>query len=406
MISLRDHQIKAVSQLKTGSILCGGVGSGKSLTSLSYYHTVECKGDFGSSFQKNPKDLYIITVAKKRDSLDWDKECAELVLSRDPSLNRSGTKIIVDSWNNIAKYATVSNAFFIFDEQRVVGSGSWVKSFLKITKNNHWILLSATPGDTWLDYIPVFVANGFYKNRTEFLRRHVIYNTFTKFPKVDRYVEEDFLNMLKKSITINMAYEKKVSSTFIDRLVEFDQASIDLVYKKRWNPFKNQPIRNSSELCYTMRKVVNSHPSRLAYIRDLKEKYSKFIVFYNFDYELEILRALKDIEGIKVSEYNGHKHEPIPKSDRWIYLVQYTSGSEAWNCIETNLIVFYSLNYSYRIMSQSAGRIDRMNTPFLDLYYHRLISSSMIDSGIKQSLKEKKDFNERDFIRSRQEHGL
>lgn len=401
MISIKDHQLAAISQLKTGSILNGGVGSGKSLTSLVYYQEIECGGVFGSPYLKNPKDLYIITVAKKRDSLDWDKELISLPLSRDASLNISGVKVVVDSWNNLAKYIEVKNAFFIFDEQRVVGSGSWVSSFLKITKHNNWILLSATPGDTWLDYIPVFIANGFYKNRTEFLRQHVIYNTFTKYPKVDRYIEVGTLNKLKKLITVEMVYEKKVNSIVIDNDVKFDKEKFDLASRLRWNPFKDKPFHNASELCYTLRKIVNSDPSRLAYIKTLKDKYSKLIIFYNFDYELEILRTLKESQQIKVSEYNGHKHEPIPKSDRWIYLVQYTSGSEAWNCIETNIIVFYSLNYSYRIMKQSSGRIDRMNTTFLDLYYHRLISQSSIDLGIKKALSEKKDFNESEFSDSR-----
>lgn len=381
---LFPYQLDAVNQLKTGSVLCGGVGSGKSITSIYYYTQYE----FG-------KDLYIITTAKKRDSLDWERECARFALStnRDASINNILVK--VDSWNNIKKYVNVKDAFFIFDEQRVVGSGAWVKSFLKITKQNNWILLSATPGDTWMDYVPVFIANGFYKNRTEFIRRHVVYNSFVRFPKIDRYVEESRLARLKREILVTMKYKKPTTSVYNNLFAEYDKEKLKLVTQKRWNPFTDEPIKQVSELFVAVRRVVNSDPSRFDIVKDLLEKHRKLIVFYNFNYELDILRKFK--EDVAIAEWNGHKHEPLPKGEQWLYLVQYLAGSEGWNCIETNVIVFYSLNYSYRIMTQAAGRIDRMNTPFANLYYYRIVSTSWIDSAIKKAIANKKNFNEYNF---------
>ena len=195
-VQLDGNQLLALEQLKSGSILCGGVGSGKSRTSLAYFTVKECKGGLNGEPMKDPKNLYIITTAKKRDSKEWEDEF--------PPFPFDEIDICIDSWNNIGKYADVKDSFFIFDEQRLVGSGAWVKAFLKISKSNHWILLSATPGDTWMDYIPVFIANGFYKNRTEFIRRHVVYSRFAKFPKVDHYVETGRLLRLRKSILVNM----------------------------------------------------------------------------------------------------------------------------------------------------------------------------------------------------------
>lgn len=379
-IKLYDHQKTAVSQLKTGSILHGGVGSGKSLAAIMYFYTNE-------PFEK---ELYIITTAKKRDSLDWEEECKHFKLST----------IIVDSWNNIKKHVDVKDAFFIFDEQRLVGSGVWVKSFLKIVKSNNWILLSATPGDTWMDYIPVFIANGFYKNRTQFIRRHVVYNTFVRFPKVDRYVETNRLARLKSYITVTMNYKKPTKSNYENLLADYDKEKFKLVAEKRWNPYTNLPIKDVSELCFTMRKVVNSAPNRLAIIQALINKHKKLIVFYNFNYELEILRELERLQKISVAEYNGHKHEPLPKGERWVYLVQYISGGEGWNCIETNAIAFYSLNYSFRMMTQAAGRIDRINTPYVNLFYYRIISLSIIDNAIQKALTNKKKFNEKRFAKN------
>jgi len=399
-ISLFEHQKKAIDELKTGSILCGGVGSGKSRTALVYYFQKACKGKLKIngkgefSKMKSPKDLYIITTARKRDKLEWQKECAPFLLSPDPEASINGVKVIIDSWNNISKYIGVKNAFVIFDEQRVIGSGLWVKSFLKITKNNSWILLSATPGDVWMDYVPVFIANGFYKNRTDFLRRHVVYNHFTKYPKIDHYVEVTHLMRLKRSILVDMAYVKLTTPHPKTVVVSHNEKELKELISKRWNPHTNKPIKNISELCYFMRRVVNGDFNRLIIIRKLFRRHPKLVVFYNFNYELDMLKDLGKSMNIPTAEWNGHKHEEIPKTDQWLYLVQYTAGAEGWNCIETNCIVFFSQSYSYKAMVQAAGRIDRINTPFTDLYYYYIRSDSAIDLAIEKALKEKRNFNE------------
>lgn len=403
MIKLRDYQIDAISKMKTGCILNGGVGSGKSLTSLSYYY-LKNGGDIG--FLKGgdyipmtdpPKDLYIITTARKRDTLEWEGELSPFLLSVHNDKNTYSNKVVVDSWNNIQKYKDVKGAFFIFDEQRVVGSGAWVKAFLKISKFNEWILLSATPGDTWSDYIPVFIANGFYKNKTEFIREHVIYSRFCKFPKIDRYVNTGRLLRLRRQILIDMDFKRETIPHHEDIYVSYDVTMYKDITKRRWDIWKDEPITNASGLCYALRKVVNTHESRSEELLKIFKKHPKMIIFYNFDYELEILKNLDYGKGVKISEWNGHKHEPTPTTKSWVYLVQYTAGAEGWNCITTDTIVFYSQNYSYKIMLQSAGRIDRLNTPFTDLYYYHLKTRSGIDVAISKALRNKKKFNEKDF---------
>ena len=400
-ISLYDYQLDAVNRMKNGCILCGGVGSGKSRTSLAYYYK-EQGGILGSDHyieMKNPKDLYIITTARKRDTLEWEEELAPFLLTTHTKNSfYYNHKVVVDSWNNIGKYKEVSDAFFIFDEQRVVGSGAWVKAFLKITKVNDWILLSATPGDTWSDYIPVFIANGFYKNKSEFIREHVIYSRFSKYPKVDRYIGTGRLLRHRNDILINMDFERKTISHHEDVYVTYDVSTYKDVSRLRWDPYKNEPIINASELCYIWRKVVNSDESRQLALLEIFEDHPRIIVFYNFDYELYILKWMRFGDEVKVAEWNGHKHDPIPESKSWIYLVQYTAGAEGWNCITTDTIVFYSQNYSYKIMQQAAGRIDRLNTPYKELYYYHLKSRSGIDLAISRALKEKKNFNETKYI--------
>lgn len=392
-INLYEHQKAAIEKLKTGSILVGGVGSGKSLTAISYYFEKECGGRMKPyAAMRNPKKLYIITTARKRDTLEWEHELIPFLLS-----SKNG-EVVVDSWNNIEKYSHVKNSFFIFDEQRVVGSGSWVKAFIKITASNNWILLSATPGDTWIDYIPVFIANGFYKNRTEFLRRHVVFNPRVKFPKVERYLEVTRLTRLRDSIIVNMHYRKETIRHDKVLVCQYDKNLFDTVMVKRWNPYTNLPVGNISELCYLMRRVVNSDPSRIETLEELIIKHGKVIVFYNFNYELDLLVEMAETMEFPFAEWNGRKHEAIPETTKWIYLVQYAAGAEGWNCIETDTIVFYSQNYSYKATTQAAGRIDRLNTPFTDLYYYYLRSDAVIDLAISKALKAKKNFNEYRFM--------
>lgn len=402
-IELYDYQLDAVNRMKNGCILYGGVGSGKSRTSLAYYYQLYGgiinykKRDYIP--MKNPPDLYIITTARKRDTLEWEGELIYFLLSTHPENNYYHNKVVIDSWNNIKKYADVKNAFFIFDEQRVVGNGTWVKSFLKIAKGNQWILLSATPGDTWSDYIPVFIANGFYRNRTEFVRKHIIYSRFSKYPKVDRYVNTRRLIRLRNSILVDMDFERKTISHHEDVYCAYNVKMYKEAGKNRWNPFKNEPIQNAGGLCYVWRRIVNSDPSRQVALMEIVEKHPKAIIFYNFDYELDILKGLFNGSDMVVAEWNGHAHQDIPDSDRWIYLVQYTAGCEGWNCVKTDTVIFYSQNYSYKVMEQACGRIDRLNTPFTDLYYFHLRSRSGIDLAIRKALNEKRNFNEGKFVK-------
>lgn len=397
--SLYEHQKNAIDKLRTGSILVGGVGSGKSRTALTYYFVNVCGGKVNPyAPMKNPKDLYIITTARKRDTLEWEQELLPFLLSSTAALDNNGVNVIVDSWNNIKKYSNVHGAFFVFDEQRVVGSGTWVKAFLKITNKNKWILLSATPGDNWLDYIPVFVANGFYKNKTEFIRRHVVYSNYTKFPKVDHYVEVARLVKLREAVIVRMHYQRKTISHDKKVIVGYDKTLLDTAMIKRWNPYTNEPIRDVGQLCYIMRKIVNSAPERILAVKDIIAKQPRVIIFYNFDYELELLLEMGEDIDAPIAQWNGHKHELIPKTDKWVYLVQYAAGAEGWNCIETDTIVFYSQNYSYKATVQAAGRIDRLNTPYTDLYYYYIRSDSVIDLAINKALKTKQNFNESRFM--------
>lgn len=397
---LYDFQLRAVRNCRNGSILNGSVGSGKSRTGLFYYFKEQNGWIEGSNYtpMKNPKDLYIITTAKKRDSLEWQQELAPFRLSTDPETNYYNNKVVIDSWNNIKKYVDVKGAFFLLDEDRLTGTGTWVKTFLKIAKNNDWIVLSATPGDTYMDFWAVFVANGFYKNKTEFQREHVVYSRHTNFPMIERYLNTQRLDRLRDRILIDMTVQRHTKPHHEDVYCNYDVPFYKDVFKKRWDPFKDEPIQQASSLCYILRRIVNTDESRQVALLELLEDHPKAIIFYNFDYEREILLNLGYPEGTKVAEWSGHAHQPVPTGSKWVYLTQYTSGCEGWNCITTDCIIFYSQNYSYKVMTQAAGRIDRLNTKFIDLYYYHLKSRSGIDLAISKALKEKKVFNERKYI--------
>ena len=397
-IQLDDYQLEAIDKLKNGSILCGGVGSGKSRTAIAYYYLKECGGECVINGQgknrpmKNPRDLYIITTAKKRDSMEWIDEYTLFEIS-------TTSKVTIDSWNNIAKYKEVHGAFFIFDEQRVVGRGSWVKSFLNITRKNKWILLSATPGDTWTDYIPVFVANGFYKNRTEFITRHVVYKRFAKYPQIDKYLDTGTLLKHRRDILVTMKDKRETVRHNILVPVEYNKDLYKTILRDRWDPYENKPIQETGKLMYLLRRVVNSDGSRLGEVQNIINEKQKVVIFYNYEFEAELLRSLCCQMEVLYAEWNGQKHQDLPDGDRWAYLVQYTAGCEGWNCTYTDTIIFYSQSYSYRQTEQAAGRIDRMNTPYKDLYYYNLRSNASIDIAIHKALMQKKNFNQSAFVR-------
>lgn len=424
-----------------GCILWGGVGSGKTRVACSYYMEVEADAD-----------VFVITTARKRDSLDWEGEFAKFGVGK--HLNATlGGKLTVDSWNNISKYTSTRGGFFIFDEQRLVGSGEWTRAFIEIAKHNRWILLTATPGDTWLDYIPVFLAHGYYKNRTQFKLEHVVYSYHSKFPKVERYQGVGKLVRLRNKLLVPMPYARHTTRNVEIVEVDYDKERFERVLKKRWHVFEERPLKDVGELFLVMRKVVNTSASRGQAVREALLNHPRLIVFYNFDYELEMLRelgeslknsseetshssSLKNLEkgswqkeemslsgetgsstktdvngnaaktsrpeklaGFEVAEWNGHKHEEVPKSEKWLYLVQYVAGAEAWNCTETDTMLFYSLTYSYKNFEQAMGRTDRLNTPYTFLNYKILKSSAVIDNAIWKSLSNKENFNESSLLK-------
>jgi len=391
-MELMDHQLEAIENLDSGKVLWGGVGVGKSAAVLGYYMKKEA-----------PRDIYVITTAKKRDSLDWEREAVHFGIGTQEGATVAGV-LHVDSWNNIGNYIGVTDAFFIFDEQRVVGYGAWVKNFLKIAKKNRWVLLSATPGDTWMDYAPVFIANGFYKNITDFRLKHVVYEPRAKFPKIRMYLGERKLEILRNDILVEMPYVRTTERALNWLDVGYNVDQFKKIYLDRWNLFEDKPVKDAAEMWRLMRRCVNSHPSRLDMIRNLLMRcHDRLIVFYNFDYELELLRTLGDM--VPIAEWNGHRKQPIPNTDKWVYLVQYVSGAEGWNCTDTDAMVLYSLTYSYKNFEQVQGRIDRLNTEYTILYYYILVSNSVVDRAIRNSLRQKKTFNERRWLLEHEKFG-
>ena len=388
---LKRHQSEVLPKMQNGCVLRGNPGSGKSYVGLVYYRRYE-----------SPRDIYIITTAKKRNDGDWQHDASRMDIGKDVTLCG---KLVVDSWNNIARYTGVRDQFFIFDEQRAVGKGAWAKSMIKIAKQNRWIMLSGTPGDTWIEYAPLFIANGWYKNHSEFVERHVVYKPYARYPQIARYTGTATLERYRSQVLVEMPFEAHTTRHICPEWVDHDRDLYEKIWKRRWNPYKEKPVANASEAFMLVRRLVNTDLSRLRAVLKLVDKHPRLIIFYNFDYELELLRTLLDKADICYREWNGHKHQPVPKGDKWVYLVQYSAGAEAWNCVETNAICFYSLTYSYKLFEQSLGRIDRLNTPYSELYYYVLRSHSPIDAGVWKALQDKKNFNERGFINDHSRKG-
>lgn len=377
---LYPHQEKALTRIRSGSILNGGVGSGKTLTSLVFYKQYH-----------SDKKLFVITTAKKRDSGDWEED-ADL----------AGVRIEkVDSWNNITRYLDESDAFFIFDEQRVVGYSTWGKAFIKIARRNKWILLSATPGDSWIEYMTVFIANGFYRNKTDFIDQHVEFDQWVKYPKIKKYHNEGKLIRNRRMILVPMHFERDTVRHRRYIKSKYDIDKYNVIMKNRWNPFEDKPIENASELLQCLRKTVATDPDRIFNAKFYMDTHDKLIIFYNYNYERDILIDIANELERPYYEWNGHNHQDIPDDDNWLYIVQYTAGAEGWNCITTNTILFYSMNYSFKINEQAEGRIDRLNTPYKDLEYYFLTSESEIEKAIYSAIRRKKIFNQSAWVKGR-----
>lgn len=398
-VKLFEHQKKALKDMRNGCILYGGVGTGKSMTALAYYMIKVSGGSYSFDDIYTPpkkefmRKLFIITTARKRNSKEWIREINRWDLSEQD--------VVIDSWNNIKKYKKVRDAFFIFDEQKVTGKGAWVGSFINIARHNKWILLTATPGDSWLDYAPVFIANGYYRDRKDFIWQHVEYDPFiTKFPKIRRFINTDILEERRKELLVLMKYDKPILLHHKDLNVLYDFASYTKVKKERWDIYTNEPIKDAAGYYRCLRRVVNSSKQRIDAVADLCQRTPRVIIFYSFDYELELLREMCSINEFVHYEWNGHKHEELPVGIdcKWVYLVQYKAASEAWECITTNVMIFYSQSYSYKDTVQAAGRIDRLNTPYKDLYYYHVKSDASIDKVISESLNRKEEFNESIYL--------
>lgn len=375
-ISMYEYQLEAIDKLQSGMILWGNVGSGKSRTSLYFY----CKN-------YSNKKLLIITTAQKRNNGEWLEECKVF-----------GLNPIIDSWNNIKKYEKYENYFIIFDEDHLTGYGAWSKTFIKMAKCNDWLVLTGTPGDNYAEFMTVFIAKGWYKNKRDFEENHVIYSRYSKYPKVDRYINQGLLEKHRRDILVKMFVEKRPMVHKEIVITQYDISKYKKAYKEKRDE-NNKPFKNATAFCLYLRKICNEDESKIVKVRELLLKHNKVIIFYNYIYEKEmLLKLLKTMKTFNVGEYNGQHHDDIPIGERWAYLCQYTAASEGWNCLLCDTMIFFSMSYSYKAMEQAAGRINRVNTPYKDLYYYYLRTTSSIDLSINRALSTKRNFNESTFI--------
>lgn len=375
-ISMYEYQLEAIDKLQSGMILWGNVGSGKSRTSLYFY----CKN-------YSNKKLLIITTAQKRNNGEWLEECKVF-----------GLNPIIDSWNNIKKYDNYENYFIIFDEDHLTGYGAWSKAFIKMAKHNDWLVLTGTPGDNYAEFMTVFIAKGWYKNKRDFEEQHVIYSRYSKYPKVDRYINQGLLEVRRRDILVKMFVDKRAIVHKEVIITQYDISKYKKAYKDKRDE-NNKPFKNATAFCLYLRKICNEDVSKVVKVRELLLKHNKVIIFYNYLYEKEILlKLLKTMKTFNVGEYNGQHHDDIPIGERWAYLCQYTAASEGWNCLLCDTMIFFSMSYSYKAMEQAAGRINRINTPYKDLYYYYLRTTSSIDLSINRALSTKRNFNESTFI--------
>jgi len=125
------------------------------------------------------------------------------------------------------------------------------------------------------------------------------------------------------------------------------------------------------------------------------------VVFYNFTKEKEdLIKVMKKLKK-KIYEVSGQKSD-IPTKNDWsdiknsVTIVQYQAGSAGIELQYANVVVFYSLTYSYQDYEQALGRCYR-NGQDKKVTAYRFMAKDTIEMAIFGALRNKKDFNEKLF---------
>lgn len=400
--TLYDYQREAVRALVRGKhIVVAGTGSGKGAMAVVWARQV-CE-------TTGKRKVLVITTASKAHmkpndfELDADKWNGK-------EWRKSLSSFSVISWHKFAAWVNtywdeLGEWVLVADEVAKASAGvssGMGKAFLKFTaRNRDWAGFTATPGDVWLKFYPYFQACGLVRNKTQFMSRYCVVQTFKGFPEIVNYRYEHELKNFWTQISTAPDTSKMMAELP-------DEAHKTLGFKKPsvYNKIINTRISPDGEmldtpgaLCAELRRQCFTKEKK-QWITDFVENLGAGVVmFYNFiktGDELEELVSKAIPKGAKVWRIDG-KHHDIPTADTIgkydVVLCQWQSGSEALNLQFLHYWVAVELCYSYSTAVQARGRIKRIGQKNFMRYYY-LLTDGTIEQAILKCLKNKSEFSE------------
>lgn len=391
MITLRSYQQDAVEALLNGKhIVVASCGVGKGFISLEWARGTK------------KSNVLVITQASKVKSNDFVEEAKLL----DEKWYNSQSSFTVVSWNSLAKWLkehqseNFADYAIIADEiQRIKNYSTGMgKSFLKIASHTKcWAGFTATPGESWIQMMPYFVACGFVKHKTDFTNKFCVTQSFKGYIEIIGYNHEEVLNKWWSGITYfpdTKEMEKQLPSE-THKVVHFKAPTgYAKVLKTKTRLDTDEFIDTSMAMCHYLRQLCCSK-EKVEWLKEFVESLdTSCVVFYTYIEEGEkIKEALK---GVKIWEINGKKHD-IPTADTIgkhdVVLAQWESGSASLNLQFMNYWVSFSPCYSLTTSCQSRGRIKRIGQT-KPMFYYYLKTDHTIENDIYKALKEKRDFSE------------
>lgn len=294
-----------------------------------------------------------------------------------------------------------------------------MKNLIKLTKSSYittTLGLSATPfSNSYIDVAPYLILAGFYKNKSQFLKRHIkhfdkyfapITGPGTGIVAKSYFKDPDLITKRFESIKVSIdtsQYYPKVERFHIKSHLNKDTATqyrqIKLDYKHHIN--YEYPIQARTE----QQRLISNHD----YEKDLQLlkilqwrkniKQAPVLIFYQYSSSLaNLLQVLTQSYPLyKIKIINGNHRlnfEQAPSNPDTIILIQYQAGGEGLDWQWSNLSIFYEAPVQYEKLVQARGRNVRDKSIMKRVYHYELESANTIDSERWNIMKHHKDFTD------------
>lgn len=391
---LYNFQRQLLNSIEENYIIAADTGTGKTMMAIHHY----LKHNTG-------EPLLILAPPQKIKEGGWQRE-----------LDFVASHYNIEIPYDIISYGVLSKRwkeykdwFLVMDECHYVKNPTSQrgKAAINLTKQStNFLLLSATPSSNgWGDTIAYMIMFGYYKNKTQFLKEHAVYNRIDygngPVNVVSDYRDQEKLQKLYQSFSIKLAKEDCLDlPPLVFEKVHFKPSKEYNIIKKD-RVLGEELFDNISKLQHGLRFYANQ-ADKLKYTEMLLEGTEEnVIIFYNYKQENEELKKIAKKLKKKVFEVSGSKTN-LPDKEKWtslknsVTIVQYQAGAAGIELQYANIVIFHTPTYSYQDYEQALGRAYR-NGQTKKVTVYQYITKNTIETSIYQALAAKKDFTEELF---------